>query len=101
VLVRAYPGDNQWHLFNIVEDPGETVDLSSTEPARLQRMLSAYERYARDNEVLPVPAGYNHLGQVVLNTLYLRARTPVLVALLTMLVLLPFLVAYRMKRTET
>jgi arylsulfatase/uncharacterized sulfatase len=101
VLIRTHPGDGRWHLYNIVQDPGETVDLSSTEPARLQRMLSAYQRYARDNEVLPVPAGYNHLGQVVLNTLYLRARTPVLVALLTMLVLLPFLVAYRMKRTET
>jgi arylsulfatase/uncharacterized sulfatase len=100
VLIRSHPGDGQWHLYNIVQDPGETVDLSSAEPARLQRMLSAYERYARDNNVLPVPPGYNHLVQVALNTLYLRLRTPLLVALLTMLILLPFLVAYRMKRTE-
>ncbi len=91
-------GDGQWHLYNIVEDPGETRDLASEEPERLQRMLSAYERYARDNKVLEVPPGFDHLRQVAVNTLYKRMRTPVLVALLTVLILLPFLVAYRMKR---
>jgi arylsulfatase/uncharacterized sulfatase len=96
---RGRLGDGQWHLYDIVHDPGETTDLSSVQPERLQRMLSAYERYARDNKVLPVPAGYDHLMQVAINTLHKRLRTPLLVALLTVLVLLPFLVAYRMKRS--
>ena len=61
-------------------------------------MLSAYVRYTRDNKVLPVPPGFDHLKQLVINTLYSRMRTPVLVALLTALVLMPFLVAYRRKK---
>ena len=52
---RGPVGDGQWHLFNIVDDPGEANDLAAAEPGRLQRMLSAYERYTRENKVLPVP----------------------------------------------
>jgi arylsulfatase A-like enzyme len=100
VLNRRPLGDGEWHLYNIVQDPGETRDLASAEPARLQRMLSAYERYTRDNKVLPLPPGYDHMKQLAINTLYDRLRTPVLVSLLTALILLPFLVAYRMKRSE-
>ncbi len=100
VFNRGPLSDNQWHLYNIVQDPGETTDLASVEPARLQRMLAAYERYARDNQVLPVPVGFDHLKQVVINTLYGRLRTPVLVGLLLALIMLPFLVAYHMKRIE-
>ncbi|RLA57865.1 MAG: arylsulfatase, partial [Gammaproteobacteria bacterium] len=101
VFIYGPLGDGQWHLYNIVQDPGETKDLASEYPARLQRMLSAYERYTRDNKVLQAPPGFDHLKQLVINTLYNRMRTPVLVALLTALILLPFLVAYRMKRKET
>jgi arylsulfatase len=101
VFHRGPLSDSQWHLYNIVQDPGETVDLAAAEPVRLQRMLSAYERYTRDNQVLPVPPGFDHLKQLVINTLYERLRTPVLVALLTLLILLPFLVAYRSNRRES
>ncbi|MFT5575044.1 MAG: arylsulfatase A-like enzyme [Candidatus Pseudothioglobus sp.] len=100
VFHRTPLSDGQWHLYNIMRDPGETEDLSSTEPARLQRMLSAYERYTHDNRVLPVPPGFDNLKQLVINTLYSRLRTPVLVTLLTILILLPFLVAYGRKRKE-
>ena len=93
-------GDGRWHLYDIAKDPGETRDLAAEQPERLQRMLSAYERYARDNNVLPVPPGYDHLRQVGINTLHTRMRSPVLVALLTLLVLLPFMVAYRLKQKE-
>jgi len=101
VFIYGPLSDAQWHLYNIVQDPGETKDLASEDPARLQRMLSVYERYTRDNKVLQAPLGFDHLKQVAINTLYNRMRTPVLVALLTALILLPFLVAYRMKRKET
>jgi hypothetical protein len=37
---------------------------------------------------------------LVINVLHTRMRTPVLVTLLTILILLPFLVAYRRKRKE-
>lgn len=90
-------GDGQWRLFNIVADPGETVDLASVHPATFQRMLSGYQRYQRENGVLPVPAGYSQVRQLVSNTLQTQYRGTVLVFLLALLVLLPFYVAYRMK----
>jgi arylsulfatase A-like enzyme len=91
-------GDGQWRLFNIVEDPGETVDLASTHPVIFQRMLSRYQRYQRENGVLPLPAGYTQVKQLVSNTLQTQYREGILLALLALLVLLPFYVAYRMKK---
>ena len=100
VFNRGPLGDDQWRLFNIVEDPGESRDLAREMPARLQQMLSAYERYTRENMVLPVPAGFDNYKQLVINTLHARLRTPFLILLLAVLVLLPFYIAYRMKRTS-
>lgn len=98
VFNRGPLGDEQWRLFNIVKDPGESRDLAGEMPVRLQNMLAAYERYTRENKVLPIPVGYDHRKQLVLNTLYARMRTPFVVLLLSILVLLPFYLGYRMKR---
>ncbi|MGB1917258.1 MAG: sulfatase-like hydrolase/transferase, partial [Luminiphilus sp.] len=99
IVVNRKPlGDGEWRLFNIKKDPGETRDLVQEEPARLQQMLSAYERYQRENKVLDMPAGYGHIKQLLINTLHQQWRTPLLVGLVTLLILLPFLVAYRMRR---
>jgi len=100
VLNRPPLGDGQWHLFNIVEDPGETRDLAGEMPQRLQQMLSAYENYQQEHKVLPVPAGFDNVKQLMLNTLHTGLRTPVLVLLLTVLLLLPFYIAYRIKNTH-
>lgn len=93
-------GDGQWRLFNIIRDPGEVVDLAAEEPVVFQRMLSRYQRYARDNGVLPLPAGYTQMRQLVSNTLQQQYREGVLLFLLTLLVLTPFYVAYRMRRNS-
>ena len=98
LFTRGALGDGQWHLYDIVRDPGETHDLAALEPARLQTMLSAYQRYVRENKVLEVPAGYSHTKQLLINVLHHRFKTPVLIAMLTALILLPFWVAYRMKK---
>lgn len=100
VVNQAPLGDGQWRLFNIVDDPGETVDLASTHPATFQRMLSRYQRYQRyqrETGVLPLPPGYTQMRQLVSNTLQLQYRDGVLVLLLALLVLLPFYVAYRIE----
>lgn len=93
-------GDGEWHLYNIVRDPGETRNLASEQPARLQRMRAAYEQYKRDNKVLDVPRGFDHLRQVTINTLHKRLRAPTLVALITGLILLPFAVAWHYKKRD-
>ena len=86
-----------WHLYDIVRDPGEVNDLQNELPERFAQMLSAYENYARQNRVLPLPAGYSQGGQLLTNLLAERTRTGFIVLLLTILVLTPFLVAWRMK----
>ena len=99
VVVNQAPlGDGQWRLFNIVEDPGETVDLAATQPALFQRMLSRYQQYQEENGVLPLPDGYTQLKQLFLNTLHKKSGEQILIFLLTLLLLLPFYVAYRMKK---
>jgi hypothetical protein len=60
-------------------------------------MLSHYEQYRRDNNVVPVPQGYSQLKQLFSNIL-LKSKNDTLVFLLTLLLLLPFYVAYRMRR---
>ena len=99
VVNQAPVGDGQWRLFNIVTDPGETMDLSEIEPVRFQQMLANYEQYRLDNKVISVPPGYSQLRQVFLNIL-LKSRGDIISFLLTLLFLLPFFVAYRVTRAS-
>jgi arylsulfatase/uncharacterized sulfatase len=97
VINQPPVGDAQWHLFNIVIDPGETADLAASQPLRFQRMLTRYQQYRDENRVLELAAGYDPRQQIVFNLL-LQYRDAAVMVLLTMLLLLPFLVAYRIKR---
>jgi arylsulfatase A-like enzyme len=100
VYNRGTVGDEQWHLFNIVTDPGETNDLTSAMPDRFQAMLALYQQYMNDNGVLPVPAGYNDTLQVALNGLHDRFGGNILLGLLAILVLLPFYIAWRVREEQ-
>jgi hypothetical protein len=97
VINQPPVGDGQWRLFNIVKDLGETIDLSALETLRFQGMLSRYEQYLRDNKVVPLPQGYNQMAELS-SKIFLKQRDDILVLLLTLLFLLPFYVAHRMKR---
>ena len=92
---RAPVGDNRWHLYDIVNDPGETRDLGDAMPGRFQAMQAAYEAYAEDNGVLAVPASYDQAFQGVYNGIRERYTPQILLALLTVLTLLPFYIVYR------
>lgn len=49
-------GDGNWRLFNVAADPGETKDLSATEPARKAQLEKAWQDYASQvGVVLPEP----------------------------------------------
>jgi arylsulfatase A-like enzyme len=52
-------GDGQWRLFNLRQDPGETQDLQSAQPSVFASMRDAYDKYAQDYGVLPVPEGFD------------------------------------------
>ena len=52
-------GDGRWRLFNLHQDPGETRDLQSAEPVVFAKLRAAYDQYAQDYGVLPVPEGFD------------------------------------------
>jgi arylsulfatase/uncharacterized sulfatase len=85
-------GNEQWHLYNIVTDPGETIDLQAQMPERFQSMQVDYAVYARANGVLPMPVGYDYMHQGQLYALKhvvipkLKAIAPLLVAVIFLLV---------------
>ena len=99
-LVRNRPpvGDGVWRMFNLLDDPGETEDLSQREAARFEAMKQAYADYATENKVLAPPAGYTHTGQLIINTLHGRLRESIVVLLLLALLLVPTLMVHRRYR---
>lgn len=63
-------GDGQWHLFDIVRDPGEANDLAAQMPEQFQRLLTAYGDWAQRVGVIEVPAGYSSVRQLSINHFY-------------------------------
>jgi len=102
-LTRNMPpvGDGQWHLYDIVRDPGETRDLQSEMPVRFEALQREYASYAQDNGVLPMPEGYEPRKQVLINSIfnvYLpRLRWPGLAVLLGLMAWL----VYRWRKGRT
>lgn len=88
-------GDNQWHLYNIVKDPGETNDLKERMPNRFDEMLAHYQQYTVDNNVRPLPANYDPVFQGIANGVLDRFGLQILLGLLCLTVLLPFYILYR------
>lgn len=43
---------NQWLLYNVHDDPGETIDLAAQHPGKLREMIDAWDRYARETGVV-------------------------------------------------
>jgi len=51
-------GDNQWYLYNLKTDPGETNDLSAQLPEKFEAMKAAYDTYAASVGVIEMEEGY-------------------------------------------
>jgi arylsulfatase/uncharacterized sulfatase len=82
-------GDGQWRLYDLSTDPGEVIDLSEAQPARLESMLEDYADYAARVGVQPMPEGYSSTAQIQRNTLKrLRSRNmPRILAVLFLLLI--------------
>lgn len=48
VSVAPPYGTGSWHLYNVVDDPGETRDLAKEHPKKLKELQAAWDRYAKD-----------------------------------------------------
>ncbi len=60
-ITRSMPpvGTGEWQLFNMAVDPGETTNLSASNPEKLAELLADYEAYAATVGVLEMPEGYD------------------------------------------
>lgn len=73
ILNRGPFGDSEYYLFDIVNDPGETIDLKVQNPVQFQHMLNLYQQYADEKGVLHVPDHYsqnNELEQKVMRMMF-------------------------------
>ena len=68
-LMRNNPpfGDKQWRLYRPNEDPVEANDLASAKPELLAELATAYERFAKDVNLIEVPGDYNPVAQIQKN----------------------------------
>jgi arylsulfatase A-like enzyme len=57
-------GDGQWNLFNITSDIGENTDLANQYPEILKKLISDYDKFAKDVGVV-VPSGSIEAFQTV------------------------------------
>jgi len=76
-------GDMEWHLYNLKNDPSELNDLAKKEPKRFQKMLAAYQTYAKNVGVLEMPEGYSAQGTVAKKSYIIIFKN-----------LLPYLIAF-------
>lgn len=95
-ILRNRPpfGDDAWHLYDFVRDPGETRDLSRERPELLDELVRAYEAYAKDVGVLDLPDDYDAQSQVTRNTMAKQLefhRGALAVAFLGLVVAITFL----------
>lgn len=88
VYNRAPIGDSEWHLYNIVKDPGETADLRDEQPERFARMQNLYDEFAKTHGVLPVPADFNPQQAMLTRMLQGRIGNYLIAVVLGLLVLI-------------
>jgi arylsulfatase A-like enzyme len=100
ILDRGPVADGEWHLYNIVTDPGETKDLREAMPERFSTMMAAYQAYVVDNNVRPVSADYDQKKQLGKNVLIiqLKSGSPISLILPTILIVILILIGYLVRR---
>lgn len=92
-------GDNNWRLYHLPSDPGETNDISSDHPILFQKMLSGYQDYASAVGVIQMPEGYSAVGEVGKKSVVaiLKSALPFLLAIIICIALF-FIWRTRQKR---
>ena len=69
-IVRNRPpnGSNTWNLYNLSNDPGETLDLAQLLPEKLDELVKDYEVYVKKNGVIELPQDYQWAKEMTANT---------------------------------
>jgi len=61
-------GTGEWELYDISVDPSEINNLAKQKPDLVKELVAAYADYEKQNNLVPVPEGYNPLEQVIKNS---------------------------------
>ncbi len=93
-------GDNQWHLYYLPKDPGETNNLAAVEPVLFQKMLSAYKAYEKAVGVIKMPEGYYAAKEVGKKSLFtvLKSALPYFIIVIVVMGTLIYMVWRRANR---
>ena len=57
VSLRPPWSDGSWKLYDLAQDPGEENDLAAEHADVLKEMLTAYQAFKQENQVIDEPAG--------------------------------------------
>jgi arylsulfatase A-like enzyme len=61
--------DGRWHIYNIAVDIGENNNVPSQHPEILQKMISAYDKYAKEvGVIVPLEIGAAALQKLALGS---------------------------------
>ena len=90
-------GDNIWRLYNLANDPGETLDLRLQESEKFDELLVDYENYATEFGVLPMDSDFDYIKQVIANSQIKQFTVPRQIAM-TVVILLILLAVYRLRQ---
>ena len=69
-IVRNRPpnGQNKWELYNLANDPGETLNLADSMPKKLNELIKDYDVYVEENGVIDLPIEYEWAKEMTTNT---------------------------------
>tara|TARA_Y100000385_G_C13102508_1_gene645441 strand:- start:1206 stop:2963 length:1758 start_codon:yes stop_codon:yes gene_type:complete len=57
-------GDGIWRMYNLNNDPGETIDLKESEPSIFASMIKHYDDYTTENNVVEMGINYQPLLEI-------------------------------------
>ena len=67
--VKKPYGDEQWHLYDLSVDPGETTNLVAQNTVVFQELLNEYQSYSKRVGIIELKDGENLMRQLIINTL--------------------------------
>ena len=101
-IVRNRPphGSNEWELYNLYKDPGETQNLASKMPDKLFELLKDYDIYVEKNGVIELPQDYGWAEEMTVNT-FKRNYLPLLWRAIFLIIFITFIVVFFIRRRKS
>lgn len=100
-LIKEPLGDEAWHLYDVVNDPGETTELSKIHPDIFQNLLNDYQAYSDHVGIFPLAKGETAIKQVTKNAVKRLVKTALpklLVVLLLIVAVVVLIKKYKRKK---